>query len=142
MSDNEIRDQLAKAIEPVIDRWTDYHGLEFTNAPMTAMVEELIDAVSSWQPPPRVIETAEELDALQSAQHLMDTNRCGHVASAAVIRDADGDVYARDVDNIPDEISEDRHAGWWQIGTGRDDIDSSTVAFPVTVLWEPEEAGR
>ncbi|WP_454199536.1 hypothetical protein [Nocardia sp. Marseille-Q1738] len=93
---------------------------------------------AGWRPPAQAIETAEELDALQSAQGLVDDERCGHVASAAVIRDADGDVYARDVDNVLDEVREGRHAGWWQIGTGRDDIDSSTLTYPVTVLWTPE----
>ncbi|MEU2013074.1 hypothetical protein [Nocardia sp. NPDC019302] len=101
---------------------------------------EVAEAIlaAGWRPPAQVIETAEELDALQSAQGLVDDERCGHVASAAVIRDADGDVYARDVDNVLDEIREGRHAGWWQIGTGRDDIDSSTLTYPVTVLWAPE----
>lgn len=102
---------------------------------------ETADAIlaAGWRPPAQVIESVAELDAVQSVQSLVDDERCGHVASAVVIRDADGDVYTRDVDNVLDEIREGRHAGWWQNGTGRDDIDSSRLSYPVTVLWSPTE---
>lgn len=131
MPDNEIRDQLANAIEPVVDRWIDYHGLEFTNAPMTAMVEELIDAVSSWQPPRRVIETAEGMDGM-----------------------ADGAPIAEKLDALADgsvilvgKTAFQRVSPWWFIPGSEDPTDSVILVedadgAEIVVLWEPEEADR
>lgn len=92
-----------------------------------------------WRPPPRVIETVAELDALQPAQEVIDSGRSGATCFAAVIEDAKGRIFERDVDNLHDEVNEGRHTGWWITGHGRDDIDSTWVAYPVTVLREPEE---
>lgn len=91
-----------------------------------------------WRPPARAIETVKDMDALQAAQDVIDAGRSGVNCWAAVIQDAHGAVYTRDVDNLQDEVDQGGHAGWWITGSGRDDIDSSTLVYPVTVLWMPE----
>jgi hypothetical protein len=92
-----------------------------------------------WRPAARIIETPAELDALHPAHAIVAADQEGRNDLAAVIETADGDVLTRDMLNLPDEIATGRHAGWWESGRERDDIDSSTVAFPVTVLREPKE---
>ncbi|MFJ4653793.1 hypothetical protein ACIP5Y_21210 [Nocardia sp. NPDC088792] len=99
----------------------------------------LADAVfhAGWRPPARRIETFDELNALQPVAAICADLDEGNRPRSVVIRDADGSILERDVDNAYDEMAEDRHAGWWATGTGRDDIDSTEVTLPATVLWHP-----
>ncbi|WP_410875712.1 hypothetical protein [Nocardia sp. A7] len=94
---------------------------------------------AGWRPPARMISTAAELDELQSAAALLDSGRGERSELAAVIRDARGFVYSRDMHNLEEEVVHGRPAGWWEAGTSRDDRDSTTMTFPVTVLLDPTE---
>ncbi|MGW0637396.1 hypothetical protein [Nocardia salmonicida] len=97
------------------------------------------DAViaAGWRPPARKIETAAELDELQPADALLESGKGERNDLAAVIRDSRGNVFARDMHNLEEEVAHGRPAGWWETGTGRDDRDSTTMTFPVTVLLVP-----
>ncbi|WP_280201293.1 hypothetical protein [Nocardia cyriacigeorgica] len=75
-----------------------------------------------WRPPARVIETAEELDALPNG---------------TIIRDADGDVF---------EASADGRVFWatlpdsgWHTDHG---FAADELTLPAVVLWEPEQEAR
>ncbi|MFD3594345.1 hypothetical protein ACFWU5_16600 [Nocardia sp. NPDC058640] len=128
------RDALTEVLDAVSQRG---HGQTFL-APFFRGVVDLVLA-AGWRPPTRKIETADELDVLQPAQALLDANMDGRNDLAAVIRDDRGRVYTRDMDNLADELDKGRPAGWWETGTDRDDRDSHTMAYPVTVLLNPTE---
>lgn len=91
-------------------------------------------AVARWPhvAGPQRITTVEELDSLQT-----DPKR----TEGVVIRAADGIVYKRDVDNSECEAVESAHAWWWQMGSERDDLDSTHITLPAVVLWSPEVTG-
>ncbi|MFD9547288.1 hypothetical protein ACFWBG_07880 [Nocardia salmonicida] len=97
------------------------------------------DAViaAGWRPPARKIQTVAELDELQPADALLESGKGERNDLAAVIRDNRGNVFARDMHNLEEEVAHGRPAGWWETGTGRDDRDSTTMTFPVTVLLVP-----
>jgi len=112
-----------------------------TPSMLSGHVIQELRRIPGWRPPARVVTTAEEMDALQPAQDVIDSGRSGANCWAAVICDAQGQVLTRDVDNLGDEVNQGRHAGWWLTGHTRDDIDSSTLTYPVTVLYAPTETG-
>ncbi|WP_068059257.1 hypothetical protein [Nocardia xishanensis] len=104
-----------------------------------------VDAIlaAGWQPPARVIESVDELDRLQSAQALTDARDRWESVVPAVIEDARGHIYERDVDNVESELSGGLpHAGWWKTGTDNEDYDSSTIPLPVKVLRRPLHGGE
>ncbi|MEV0357140.1 hypothetical protein AB0H71_13865 [Nocardia sp. NPDC050697] len=84
------------------------------------------------------IRNARELDRLQPAQAVIDRGWSGAYGSGAVIRDATGRVFQRDMDNLDQEIARHWSAGWWETGSSDDGIDSKSLQYPVTVLWMPE----
>lgn len=108
MSDNEIRDRLADIINTEITRQVEVHA-----SYISALYEtEVADAVlaAGWRPSARVIETAEELDALPDG---------------TVIRDRYGRIGERDEElchELGTEVS-----GLWE-----------SVNLPAVVLWQPE----
>lgn len=139
MPDNETRDQLAEIINTEITRQVEVHA-----SYISALYEtELADAIlaAGFRPPARVIDTPGELDALQPAQALIDDCRAGDNTSAAIIQDAHRHVYTRDVDNLEAEADGGWRSGWWKTGTDRE-FDSGDLAYPITVLWTPEETDR
>ena len=107
------------------DAWTDFRSR--TEAVQKLRYKKAADAViaftGGWRPPPRVIETAEELDALPEL---------------AVIRTDEGRVFEK-VGSFPDPDQFGYRSDWMGMDSeftlGTDEIDD----LPATVLWSPEE---
>lgn len=92
---------------------------------------------------PTLIRSIRELDRLQPSATLAAAREFGYAITAAVIEDAHGDIYERDIDNADDEVmGRLPHAGWWKTGSERDDFDSSNIPLPVKVLRAPLPAER
>ena len=68
---------------------------------------------AGWRPPARVVTTVKELDALPRQ---------------TIIRSADGWAWQRD-----------NHNGFWYTIASEDDSTPGDFAYPLTVLYEPEE---
>ncbi|AHH20796.1 hypothetical protein NONO_c60200 [Nocardia nova SH22a] len=116
MSDNDSRDQLAKYCMDFAD-----------NVAWASTGEEAakhIETVLGWQPPPRRIETAEELDALQPKADI------GVVP--ALIRCDDNFVFER----ATDLLTAAGRTVWYRPGSSLQRY-SDELAYPVTVLIEP-----
>ena len=94
-----------------------------------------------WRPPVQVIETVEELDALQPRSDILEYwENCHGRPEAVVVRDAKGFTFERDTERGNIDFEERCvHALWWEMGTDRDDVDSTKLNLPVTVLWSPPE---
>lgn len=101
---------------------------------------------SGWRPPPRQIETPEELDALQPGTELLAYwDRHGKTPVGAVVRDATGSMYQRDVE--PGNVKYEEpgcHVHWWPTGRhdDHDDSTSETLTLPVTVIDAGTETER
>lgn len=92
---------------------------------------------------PTPIRTIRALDRLQPSKTLAAAREFGYAITPAVIEDAHGDIYERDIDNTNSEIMGGLpHAGWWKTGSERDDFDSSNIPLPVRVLRAPEPTER
>lgn len=148
MSSTEPRDQLAdllaehlydrgeyvadwpedeRALQRDINAWTDFR--DRAEKVQRLRFEKAADAViaftGGWRPPPRVIETPEELDALSTGTAIL----------------ASGEVYLGrrlEVDGAAPIL------WYWAFGVlGRTSVMVlAACGDGVTVLWEPEEDGR
>ncbi|WP_072689332.1 hypothetical protein [Rhodococcus marinonascens] len=96
------------------------------------VVDEILAA--GWRKR-RTITTVEELDALQTAQSLIDGPED---PVPALIRDAQGVSHQRDVCNAGMDIKHGWSATWESFGFARD-CASEEIPLPVTVLYAPEE---
>lgn len=95
---------------------------------------------AGWRPPPRRIETAEELDALQPAAEIVRArDEDNNLVVPALIRGADNFVFERVTTRV-DLLRHEHRSHWWQPGAPLP-RRSDELAYPVTVLIEPEETG-
>lgn len=105
MPDNEIRDQLAAYLDRFIENeaWAD------TGAEAAAHIRDVL----GWRPPARVVETAEEFDALEPGVVVLSargTIACRHYSGVGVLF-GNGEPFPWDA-----------------------------LALPAAILYEPEEA--
>ena len=90
---------------------------------LTAMFRDYAESIltAGWRPPARIIETAEELDALPNE---------------AVIRDANGEMSMHI--NVPNKFNPaGRRIKWWGDCQG---YGWNIPVLPATVVYTPEES--
>lgn len=123
---------LHQAITSGLERAIRDFGVDLTDctpSTLTGHVIRELKQIPGWRSPARLIKTPEELDALQPKADIS--------VVPALIRCADNFVFER----ATDLLTAAGRTAWNQPGSSVQRY-SDDLAFPVTVLIEPEEDGR
>ena len=135
---------LHQAITIGLERAIRDFGVDLTDctpSTLTGHVIRELKRIPGWRPPARLIKTPEELDALQPAADIIRAwDEDQTIVVPALIRCDDTFVFERATTPLP-QLRREQHPYWWRPG-GSIPRRSDELAFPVTVLHEPEKDGK